>query len=325
MMTKKFFKKLAFCVLTLGVVTGFAACSNDDEPTAITLPDLNGNLTLSIPDDEIGTGQTFTVSYTLPAQPEGVASRTCALEVIPADGAGKDAQLNGNEFSQLIYLREAGSYTLRLTVSNTLNTPNPDGSTVQLQQIEKKINVISTDALFSFWGESPERTKQNNGQMTLTGETETQLLFSYTSSFAQLNPIGGKLDETVVPFTYYYVDNALDNISETTPCTVSKPGEFVGSVYTWMRVYFNGIENAENRMWKLADNEVAKQCDELFNNWINKLDDMDYLSELGKLLTADGTPSVYFDFTATDGKKFGLTIDFTESIDQCDVTLSWNK
>lgn len=323
MKTKNFFKELVFCTLALGLTTGFSACSDDDDPTSITLPALTGNLTLSIPENEIGAGQTFTVGYTLPAQHEGVATRTCELEITPAEGGVADPVLNGNEFTQRIYLKKAGEYTLRLNIANTLAAPNPDGSTQIMQQIEKKVSVIATDIYYSFWGENMERTKQNNGLMKLEKEQETLLDYTYPSQLLQMNPVGGKPSAQTSSISFRYTNNALSSVIESTPYNVTKPGDFVASAYTMLQHLAEVTEITEQRMW-LLDTDDDDACNALLDQWIANKKDMGELAQLGELLAKSEAPGVTFGFTDANGRAISLTLDFT-NLQECEINISWNK
>lgn len=314
--------KTAICLfMAANLTTVFTSCSNDDDnnKSGVTLPDLTGELTLNIPENQIGAGQTFTVSFNLPPIRDGVISRTCSMSFNPYSGETMDkGTLVNDVYTQRMCIEKPGTYTLRLEVANTVSAPYSDGSTKGLQYLEKKITVVDTDIYYSFWGETMERTKINNGNMTLTKETPNKSLqYEYTSSFSDASFLGGELKDGTASLIFQYINNGLYSVAETSPCTVTNPGKFIASVYIYMES--KGAKATEVEPTWLVDNP---QCEELFYQWI-KSRDKSLLTQLNELLKAETNLAVGFDFTQKN-MPVGLTIDFSSATD-CDLNITYGK
>lgn len=317
---KTILAKTAICLfMAANLTTVFTSCSNDDDNSGVTLPDLTGELTLNIPENQIGAGQTFTVSFNLPPMPAGVISRTCSMSFNSYSEETMDkGTLVDNVYSKRMYIETPGTYTLRLEVANMVSTPYPDGSTESLQYLEKKITVVDTDIYYSFWGETMERTKINNGNMTLTNETPNELLqYEYTSSFSDASFLGGELKDETASLIFQYISNGLNSVAESSPCNVTRPGKFIASVYIYME-NMGAKATEEKPMW-IVENP---QCGELFDQWI-KSRDKSLITQLDELLKAETEPAVGFGFTQKN-MPIGLTIDFSSATD-CDLNITYGK
>lgn len=311
-------EKTAICLfMAANMTTVFTSCSNDDDKNSgVALPDLTGELTLNIPENQIGAGQTFTVSFNLPPMPDGVVSRTCKISSEPySDETLNEGTVTDNVYTQRMYIDKPGTYTLRLEVANTVSTPYPDGSTEGRQYLEKKITVIDTDIFHSFWGETMDRTKINNSDMKLTETNPTTLVFQHESSFNGVSFFGGKLKDEPASLIFEYGDTGLKSVAESSPYTITYPGRFIASVYTYMTSM--GKETG-SQMW-MTDNP---ECETLFKQWIGNRD-RDLILRLDTLLTAENDPVVAFNFTQKN-MPIGLNIDFSSATD-CKLNVTYSK